>query len=370
MRSNHPLLQEDHFKIGIFSANCSGGLAATTVPERWNAGWDENLALALAADELGIDFMLPIARFTGYGGAADFQGHSLETLVWATGLLAATRRLTCFATVHTSFSHPVLAAKQFATADHVGHGRFGLNIVAGWNQPEYEMFGVELPEEHSKRYARAEEWWGVVNRIWQTSETFDWDGKYFKLKNVQGLPKPFDGVPPILNAASSAEGLQFAAANADFLFTVMTDFDRARAAVANLRKLAEAEARRVGILTTCYVVCRPTQKEADDYHRHYAETFADGPGVERLMELQGSHAKSFPPDAFEQFRMRFAGGHGSYPLVGDPDYVAGELARIASAGFDGTTVAFVDYTSELPYFAAEVFPRLEQKGLRQPAASC
>lgn len=365
MRPDHPLRQDRHFNVGIFSANCSGGLAVTTVPERWDASWDNNRELAQAADELGIDFMLPIARFAGYGGEADFQAHTLETLVWATGLLEATQRLTCFATVHTAFSHPVLAAKQFATADHVGHGRFGLNIVAGWNQPEYEMFGLDLPQEHAERYARAEEWWHVVSRIWQADEPFDWDGRYFRLKGVRGAPKPFDSAPPILNAASSSEGRRFAVSNADFLFTVLTDLERARADVAAIREQAVAVGRRIGVLTTCYVVCRPTQKEADDYHQHYAEACADDDGVDRLMELQGLHAKSFPPEALKAFRTRFAGGHGSYPLVGDPDMVADEIERIARAGFDGTTVAFVEYLAELPYFAAEVLPRLERKGLRQ-----
>ena len=32
------------------------------------------------------------------------------------------------------------------TADHVGEGRFGLNIVVGWNEGEFEMFGVEQRE--------------------------------------------------------------------------------------------------------------------------------------------------------------------------------------------------------------------------------
>jgi alkanesulfonate monooxygenase SsuD/methylene tetrahydromethanopterin reductase-like flavin-dependent oxidoreductase (luciferase family) len=47
--------------------------------------------------------------------------------------------------------------------------------------------------------------------------------------------------------------------------------------------------------------------------------------------------------------------------------VADELARITDAGFAGTTLSFVDYAKEFPYFRDEVIPRLEAKGLRQPA---
>ena len=60
-------------KIGLFGANCSNGLAATTVPERWEANWDNNLSLARMADEAGLEFMLPIARWRGFGGESHFQ---------------------------------------------------------------------------------------------------------------------------------------------------------------------------------------------------------------------------------------------------------------------------------------------------------
>ncbi len=140
---SRPFLDDGGFKLGIFAANCSSGTAVTKVPERWPAAWDDNLELALLADSAGLDFMLPIARWRGYGGATDFQGETLETITWATGLLAQTRRLTVFGTVHTPLIHPILAAKQLVTADHVGRGRMGLNIVCGWNQDVFDMFGVE-----------------------------------------------------------------------------------------------------------------------------------------------------------------------------------------------------------------------------------
>jgi hypothetical protein len=62
------------FKLGLISPNCSGGMAATTVPERWDASWANNLRLAQMADAAGIEFLLPIARWTGYGGVTDFSG--------------------------------------------------------------------------------------------------------------------------------------------------------------------------------------------------------------------------------------------------------------------------------------------------------
>ena len=126
-------------------------------------------------------------------------------MTWACGLLAATKRITVFATVHAPLFHPLIAAKEFVTADHIGEGRFGLNIVAGWNEDEFEMFGVEQ-RAHDERYDFAQEWMTWSPRLVDEDE-FDFDGHYFKLKAVRAKPKPFGGTRPlIMNAGHSGAG--------------------------------------------------------------------------------------------------------------------------------------------------------------------
>jgi alkanesulfonate monooxygenase SsuD/methylene tetrahydromethanopterin reductase-like flavin-dependent oxidoreductase (luciferase family) len=46
--------------------------------------------------------------------------------------------------------------------------------------------------------------------------------------------------------------------------------------------------------------------------------------------------------------------------------VTAQLARLADAGLTGIAVSFVNYLDELPYFCAEVLPRLARLGLRDP----
>jgi len=55
---------------------------------------------------------------------------------------------------------------------------------------------------------------------------------------------------------------------------------------------------------------------------------------------------------------------GGLPLVGDPDTVARQMAQLTAAGLNGIAVSFVNYLDELPYFCAEVLPRLARLGLR------
>ncbi len=183
--TKNPMLSGDSFRLGTFSSNCSSGMTPTKIAERWDNSWDNNLALAKMLDDAGIDFMLPIARWIGYGGETDFHGGVLETMTWAAGLLAATKNIAVFATIHTAANHPAVVAKQIATIDQIGHGRAGLNIVAGWNKPEYEALGLTLPADHESRYAYAQEWFDLVRKLWSSDTHFDWDGKYFTAKKIK-----------------------------------------------------------------------------------------------------------------------------------------------------------------------------------------
>jgi FMNH2-dependent dimethyl sulfone monooxygenase len=364
--SQNSMFAADQFILGTFSSNCSGGMSVTKIPERWNNSWDNNLKLAKQLDAAGIEFMLPIARWIGYGGETNFHGSVLETMTWAAGLLAHTQNLNVFATIHVAANHPAVVAKQIATIDQISKGRVGLNIVAGWNQPEYEALGLNLPAAHEDRYAYAEEWFDIVKALWEKTEAFDFDGKFFHLKNILGDPRPSRKVP-ILNAAGSGQGREFAARNADFLFTPAIDLTRSTDEIAALKQQGNQAGRNVGVLTFSHVICRPTEKEARDYLKYYCEDNADWDAVDNLVRLQFAHAQSFPHDLLALIRDRMAAGHGGFPLIGTPEQVAEGLISLHKAGFGGTTLSFVDYAEEFPYFRDNVLPLLEQAGIRRAA---
>ena len=188
MRERMAMYNANALKIGLFGPNCSSGRAVTRVPERWSGSWPDNLRLARMADEAGIDFLLPIARWKGYGGDTDYQGATFETLTWASGLLASTRRITVFGTVHAPLFNPIIAAKEFVTADHIGEGRFGLNLVVGWNEDEFDMFGVKQ-RDHEDRYKYGQEWIDAIKMMWSDAEDFDFNGEFIKLRAVRSKPK-------------------------------------------------------------------------------------------------------------------------------------------------------------------------------------
>ena len=362
--SPNRMFRDKHFKLGTFSSNCSSGMTVTKIPERWDASWDSNLKLGRLLDDAGIDFMLPIARWIGYGGETNFHGYVLETVTWATALLASTQRISVIGTVHTAANHPVVIAKQIATMDQVGKGRAGLNIVAGWNKPEYEALGLTLPDDHETRYGYAQEWFDIVTKLWTDPGTWDWDGRYFKLTGVHADPKPFAGMLPIINAAGSGQGREFATRNANFLFTPAIDLARSKEEIAELKAQAASVGRTVDVLTFAHVVCRPTEQEAQAYVDYFFKDNTDWEAVDNLVRLQFAHAQSFPHDLLALIRDRMAMGHGGFPLIGTPEQVADGICQLHETGFGGTTLSFVDYAEEFPYFRDTVLPILEDRGLR------
>ena len=369
MHERIAMYNDNALKIGVFGANCSSGRSATKVPERWSASWPDCLELARMADAAGIDFMLPIARWKGYGGDTDFHGATLETITWAVGLLGATERMTVFGTVHAPLFHPLIAAKELVTADHVGEGRLGLNLVVGWNEGEFEMFGVKQ-REHNTRYEFAQEWLDVVKQAWSVEGEFDFAGKFLQLKGVRAYPKPHGGTRPlIMNAGSSPVGQAFALRNCDAFF-VATAGSRT-SLEANAKKVAEVKgaARNIGrdieVFTVGQVICRPSQKQAEDYYRHAIIENADWGAIDGMLANKSITPNTIPADEYEAKRRYFAANAiGGYPFVGTPDRVAEELAAISRAGMRGIALSFVNYLLELPYFCAEVLPRLARLGLR------
>jgi len=358
----HPLKGSNRFKLGVFSCNADGGLAITDVPERWTASWDDNLAAAGIADRAGLEFFLPIARWKGFGGKNRVREWSFETFTWAAGLASVTEQIALFMTVHVPIVHPLYAAKALATVDHISKGRAGLNVVCGWNPSEFAMFGVKLGE---RGYDQAGEWLDVIQRAYNSSEPFDFDGAYYQLKDVVSRPASLQiPRPVVMNAAFGGPGRDFAAKTCDCLFTTFSELADGRRHVADINERAKSFGREVKVYTVCHVVCRQTHAEAEDYYERYASNLADHAAVDAHMAGKKAFAQSHDAAAFRLHRKRFAGGAGSYPLIGTPDRIVDELSKIADEGYEGAALSFVNYTQELPFFCDRVLPLMKQAGLR------
>ena len=141
-----------------------------------------------------FEAIVPVARWRGFGGVTNFAGPGFETYTFAAGVGAQTSYPAVVATSHVPLVHPIMAAKQMITIDHISGGRAALNIVTGWNRPEIEMFGIEL-REHDARYDMAVEWLEIVKRLWTEGADFDYEGRFYKI--TKGYAEPSRSRSPI-----------------------------------------------------------------------------------------------------------------------------------------------------------------------------
>jgi alkanesulfonate monooxygenase SsuD/methylene tetrahydromethanopterin reductase-like flavin-dependent oxidoreductase (luciferase family) len=202
--------------------------------------------------------------------------------------------------------------------------------------------------------------------MWERQERFDFAGKYIELKGVEAEPKPYGGSRPlIMNAGSSPAGRSFSTRRCDVLFRPLRTLESGAEDVRDTIAAAKAHGRDIGVFCNGYVVCRKSRKEAEEYHRYYAEEMGDWDAVDHLIAMNQINSQSYPKEFMRAFRIRFAAGHGGFPMVGDPDDVAAALASVSGAGFAGICFSFVNYLAEFPFFRDEVLPRLERMGLRE-----
>ena len=363
----NPLFNDNRMKLGVMASNCSHGSTVTTADGVWPMTWDDNVRLAHMIDDAGLEVLLPVGRWKGYGGETNFNNRTFESFTWAAGIGAVTKHCTVFATVHAPLIHPVAAAKMAATVDHVSGGRFALNLVAGWFKNEFEMFAAEW-REHDRRYDYAAEWITLVKRLWQEPDAFDFDGEFFQGKALWSQPKPRQSPrPPIMNAGSSAIGQDFSARHADMNFVMLRQKDSSsdRDQISHLKTLAADRGRSSQCWIHGYVVCRDSEKEARDYLHHYVVERGDDIAVANMLEIFGVQSDTLEPAVMDAFRFHFKAGHGGYPLVGTPAQIVEQMERLSAMGVDGILLSFVDYLAEGKAWIETVMPLMVEAGQRK-----
>ena len=359
----HPLYNENRLKLGIFGTNVSNGCAISTAPTSFVPTFEHNLEIARKAERYGIEALVPVGRWKGFGGKTDFNGNCMEVYTWAAALAARTEKIVLFATSHVPTVHPLLAAKQATTVDQISGGRFGINIVCGWFSDEMDMFGGEqMP--HDDRYRYASEWITVAKQLW-AEDGFSFKGKFFNIKDAYMQPKSVQRPRPVLmNAGVSEAGRDFAAREMDFSFGIATSLEDGAASIADMKRRAAGYGRDIGIISNAVVVCRETEQEARRAYDHLVAC-GDDEAVDHLIDVFGVQSQSMPAAAFAALRERLIAGWGGFPLVGTPEQVVEGMQRIADIGVDVLLLSWLDYNEELTFFGERVMPLMVQAGLRQ-----
>jgi FMNH2-dependent dimethyl sulfone monooxygenase len=370
-------------ELGFFAWNIRGGMTMSKATLRNNDRerdfwkWPNSRRLVEQAEAIGFDYQVPFGRWVGSGGETDFNGAALDFLASAAATAPITSRMGLFSTAHITFKfHPLHIAKFGATIDHISNGRWGLNIVSGYQAQEMAAFGLD-PIDHDEAYEMAEEFTVLMKYLWTEPEPFDFEGKYYKSYGAVVNPKPTRRPRPVLmNAGMSTRGLTFGARNVDWVFTLAPDLEGYRAKVDEAHNLAGKFNRSIRAATMSWVLAEATDELAQEKFEElrseidreailgYARQLA---GVDRWKDQATDELADDPYAGLgKEFYESYSLGFTSPQLVGSPETIAEKMRALnQEAGLESLLLCFEDPQKGLHAMEDDILPILRKMGLRR-----
>ncbi|TQS43915.1 LLM class flavin-dependent oxidoreductase [Cryptosporangium phraense] len=342
-------------EYGIFLPIGSGGWMLSTTAPHPEATYAYNKRAALHAESIGLDFVMTMAKWRGFGGSTDHWGESLESMTMMSALAEATERVKIWATVHANVHNPGIAAKMFTTLQQISGGRAGMNIVNGAYAAEFEQFGLWSDLSKEDRYRMTAEWTDAVLRLW-SSDRVTLDGEFYTLKDAESRPHPATR-PTLISAGQSPAGRAFQAKYADGAFLSANTLEEMRDFSRDVHQKATDAGRDVKTYSMLMVVQEETDAEAAEKVRQWGE----GLDREALATMQASWG--FPPDRARAWA-EGATGEAAFqsPYVsGSAETVVAHIRRIVGeAELDGLMLIFPEYDRDILRFGETVLPRLRE----------
>lgn len=175
--------------IGVFIPIGNNGWLISTTSPQYKPSFQLNKQIVLAAERYGLDFVLSMIKLRGFGGSSEFWDHNLESFTLMSSLAAVTERIHLFASVPVLAMPPAIVARMAVTIDSIAPGRFGVNLVTGWQKAEYDQMGLWPGNEHYPPLRPPERIRHRHAPVWQTGRS-DFKGRYFTMNDCRLSPPP------------------------------------------------------------------------------------------------------------------------------------------------------------------------------------
>jgi len=340
--------------------------------------------------------------------------------LWA-ALSAVTKHIGFVATASTTYEDPFLLARKFASLDHLSKGRAAWNVVTTAAENVFGNFGLDAHPDPAVRYERAHEFVDVVKGLWDSydDDAFVRDagsgvyfdpkklhalnhvGKYFKVKGPLNIERSPQGHPVIVQAGSSEDGKELAAATAEAIFTAWTSEAEARAFYQDVKGRMAKHGRLPGqllVLPGISPVIGRTEAEARAKWAELQRLIHPSVGLNTLVQFWPNDDLrrwdlDAPPPWYpeppkgvnsrahvvielarrEKFTVRqlyeyLAGARGHWVVVGTPQTIADQMQSwFENGAADGFNVMPPVLPQSLDEFVELVVPELQRRGLFRTA---
>ncbi|ONG10794.1 pyrimidine utilization protein A [Escherichia coli] len=308
-------------KIGVFVPIGNNGWLISTHAPQYMPTFELNKAIVQKAEHYHFDFALSMIKLRGFGGKTEFWDHNLESFTLMAGLAAVTSRIQIYATAATLTLPPAIVARMATTIDSISGGRFGVNLVTGWQKPEYEQMGI-------------------------------WPGDDYFCVPMK-----------VICAGQSDAGMAFSAQYADFNFCFGKGVNTPTAfapTAARMKQAAEQTGRDVGSYVLFMVIADETDDAARAKWEHY-KAGADEEALSWLTEQSQKDTRSGTDTNVRQMAdPTSAVNINMGTLVGSYASVARMLDEVASVpGAEGVLLTFDDFLSGIETFGERIQPLMQ-----------
>jgi FMN-dependent oxidoreductase (nitrilotriacetate monooxygenase family) len=376
--------------------------------------------LARKAEEAKLDAVF-LADGPAWWGTGHRPSNQFEPITLLTALAADTERIGLIATASTTFYEPYNLARLFASLDQISSGRAGWNIVTTFSEDAARNFGLSTVPSNAERYARAQEFVDVVDKLWDSWEDdavvtdratgvhtveakvheINHHGEFLHVRGPFSAPRSPQGRPVHIQAGSSNHGRAFAARNAEAIFTAHQTLGDARAFYDDIKTRARAFGRNpdhVLVLPGISPFLGDSPEEAEEKFRYFNELTVPEYGLNQLEKMAGISLRHLdldervPREVFgnagnvldndrsraqvvaniverdrptlRQLLHRLAGGRGHNVVHGTPLQIADTMQEWFEHGAaDGFNVMPPLYPQLLEEFTSTVVPILQDRGL-------
>lgn len=350
--------------VGIFIPIGNNGWLISKNAPQYMPTFDLNKTIVQRAEHYGFEFALSMIKLRGFGGETEFWEHNLESFTLMAGLAAVTDRIQLFATAATLTIPPAIVARMASTIDSISHGRFGVNLVTGWQKPEYSQMGLWPGDEFfANRYDYLSEYATVLRELWNTG-TSDFKGEHFQMEDCRVSPKPQADMK-IICAGQSEAGMAFTAKFADYNFCFGKGVNTPKAFAPTVERL-EAATAESGRDVTSVALFMVIADETDEAARARWESYKDGVDEEAVAWLGQQGAADTKSKGDTNIRQMAdptsAVNINMGTLVGSYATVAAMLDEIAEVpATSGVMLTFDDFIEGVENFGQQIQPLMKSR---------
>jgi len=298
-------------------------------------------------------------------------------------------QLAAYAAAHTStlsflvahrpgFVAPTLAARTFATLDQFTGGRVTINVITGGHDVEQRRDGDYLAKDD--RYARTDEYLGILRRAWSSPEPFSHEGRFYRFEDFVSQVRPADGRIPLYFSGSSPAAYATGVKHADAYMFWGEPLAQTAEQIAAVRAAAVAAGRPVPRFSVSF---RPILGATEElaWARAHAILGRIGPnrffgagagpanvGSQRLLAAAATGDRH--DRALWTATAKASGAAGnSTALVGTPDTVAQALLDYHDLGVTTFLIRGYDPLDDAIDYGRDLIPAVRAEIARRDAAA-